>query len=330
MLEFTPYKTTAAGVKLNLGLLTIPVDLVSAMPDDREDTAFKLGCPLDHGAQAATQVANVLAATFGHSAVAEMPDPSPGRVRQAYLCDHEGHGPFQRHELISIRQVAVAPDEVDDETPEDAVQRILDTKPAEDAPWVSATTEEIVAAKVGTLAKATVDLAVHPAEQVTRSCRPGKKGYLLRPAKTKGEVDPTTEKMYGLLMSLVVDRPDLALVGALRLRDNRAPYRITVFDGQLYLEEVVLPDQIRERDVIDIEVLPSQAKMLVDLAEQLRTDFDPSVHAWDAGAAVAELMAAKTSDTGKKKAAPAPAPTVDFDDLLSMALAAAAPAASAA
>lgn len=330
MFEFTAYKSTASNVKLRLGLLTFAVDLVSAMPDDKEDTAFKYGCPHDHsgGAEAAALV-NALAVTFGHNPTDQVPPAVPAPVSQAYLCDHEGHGPYRTHELCRIRQVGEITVDDKGESTEGPV--------TEDSPWVMADPEEIIAAKVGTLAKGTVDLAVHPADQVLRSCRPGKKGYLLRPTKTKGDVDATDGQMYGLLLSLVDSRPDLALVGALRLRDNRCPYRITVFDGQLYLEEVVLPDQVRERDVIEVDVAPAQAEQLGQLAEQLCTDFDPTVHSWDAGAAVKVLMAEKAvaaaalaSGEKPKKAAPAAAPVLDLDAMLATALAGAAPTAAAA
>lgn len=328
MFEFTAFKSTAANVKLRLGLLTFAVDLVSAMPDDKDDTAFKYGCPEDHsGGREVAALINALAVIFGHSPTDKVPPVRPAPVQQAYLCDHEGHGPYRTHQLCRIRQVAV----------DDEGQPIEDGTPTEDSPWVLADPEEIIAAKVGTLTKGTVDLAVHPADQVLRSCRPGKKGYLIRPTKTKGDVDATDGQMYGLLLSLVDSRPDLALVGALRLRDNRCPYRVTVFDGQLYLEEVVLPDQIRERDVIDVDVAPAQAEQLGQLAEQLLTDFDPTVHSWDAGAAVKVLMAEKAaaaaalaSGEKPKKAAPAAAPVLDLDAMLATALAGAAPTAAAA
>lgn len=302
MLEFTAHKSTASNVKLRLGLLTFSVDLVSAMPEDRSETAFKLGCPHSHG------------------------DTGPLPVKQKYLCDwtppegEDPHGPFSQHELTRIRQVAVKDGKVD---PTGTV--------TDDSPWVEATVEEIVAAKVGTLAKGTVDLAVHPADQVLTACRPGDKGYLVRPTKTKGNVDATDEQMYGLLLSLVAERPDLALVGAMRLRDSRAPYRVTVFDGQLYLEQVVLPDQIRERDTIEVEVLPSQAQQLSALAEQLCTDFDPSVHAWDAAAAVKELVAAKVDGADAPATEThAPVQVLDLDAMIAGALAAAAPTGAAA
>ena len=320
-IDFQPGRSTASDVTFRLGLASFRFDLVSAMPENKEDTAFKMACPGDHGKGKHSRVtqryvcdhsnpidaANRLAEVAAQVATGAMPlDALDGAIAAVT----GAHPLLEQHECIKIREHQPTDD---------------DGNPTGDPTWVAATKDDIIAANVGTLDKGDMVMSVHPADQVLTTCRPGRKGYLLRPSKTKKEISATDQQMYGALRAFIERRPDLMFVGSLRLRDARSVYRITVFDGQLYAEELVLPDKIRARDPLDVDVDDTTVGLIEQLAEATLADFDANAHTWDAAAAVKELVARNAAtENGEAPAAPAkPAPVADVTDMLRQALAAA-------
>lgn len=223
------------------------------------------------------------------------------KLEQRYLCesDPKGHGPYERGDVETR------------------------CRPTDDGPVLVAA-DEVQAAKVGTLEKGVCELVVYPAAAVDAVTSHGEKGYVLRPSKGTGKaVTAAAEDAYGILLALVERHPELAFVGALRNGVSRSTYRLGAFRGALFLAEVTLPADLREPDLVEIDVDEAKYAKLEKLALSLLEDeFDQEAHRWDVKAAMAEL-----TERAAQVNPPAPVPVfagADIDALLDQALAAAA------
>ena len=144
--------------------------------------------------------------------------------------------------------------------------------------------------------------------------RPGEKGYLVRPAKGKRKViEPSTEAAYNVLLTYVAAHPEVALVGDLIVKTTRSTYRLEMYGEQLFLQELVLPANLRERDDVDLdEPDPRLVGQLTQLAEVSLETFDVTNHTWDVADAMAELKARATAAAAP--ADPATPAVPIFDD----------------
>ena len=194
---------------------------------------------------------------------------TPVRVEQKYHCP-DGHGPY---------------------FPAD-VARALETEDG----LVFADKDAVAEAKSGGAETGVLDLRVHPAEAVAEACRPGEKGYRLRPAKVKSKVPARSVEMYGVLRDLLVARPDIALVGRLLLRGKLSFYRMEVWGGQLMLSELVHPDDLADRDSIEVEVREKSVADLGSLLEMHMEEWEPELHRFDEAAALAKVAAAASGE----------------------------------
>lgn len=167
----------------------------------------------------------------------------------------------------------------------------------DDDTWVQITPEEALAANVGSLASGQIEFTVHDATEVDSTTQPGEKKYRLRPARgNKKEISEADANLYATIRELVATNPGLAFVGSLRLRNTRQIYRLTVWDGQLVLTEIVTDEDLAPRDVITGAVNEKTVELAATLAASAVGPWDPSVHRWDVAAAVEELVAAKAGD----------------------------------
>lgn len=222
----------------------------------------------------------------GHKVPGLMP------VKQYYECDG-GHTGLRQGDLVRGRQT-------------------------EDGKWVLPTAEEIEAATCGSLEAGAIDLTPHPADVVNSSTRPGEKGYRLRPGRSGKKVTAKEAQLYATIRQLVIDNVDkVAFIGSLRIRNSRAVYRLEVWDGQLMLTELVCDEDLAARDVIDVDGDPKLLGMAQQFLETSVEDWDPSLHRWDAGTAVAELVARKAAvDAGEAVPVPDRIELPDNDDLV--------------
>lgn len=257
-------RSTATLVTLRLGgLVSFQVDLWSVRRSgSATDGAMKLACTHDHPI-----------GMDGDDVIV-----GPSTVSQRYLCDSDPtHGPFQIHELGRGRHVS-------------------------DTQFVTASRDEIIAAKTGGLEKELMELAVHPAGEVEAVCWQGEKGYLLRPSKGKAKkVSATAEESYATLRHLVVElatreENPLVLVGSLRLGDSRSTYKLSTWGDQLTLVQLELPSDLKERDVIDAEPSAKAVATLSTLIESSVEPFDEAIHRWDVEAAIEALVDGKAAE----------------------------------
>lgn len=263
------------------------------------DVTFSLGGLINLRFDLVSQARSNKAADAGLNMVCTEPHPEgPVKVNQMYVCPSDkDHGPFWPSDLQRGRL-------------------------GDDGRYVVVDGDEIEAIKTGALGKRVIELSVHDAAEVDAVCRPGSAGYLLRPAKGKAKVPSAPdEKAYATLAGLVRRRPDLALVGSLRLRTTRSVYRVGVWGDQLVLTELVMPSDLKERDVLDVATTDASVAGLEGLLESQKVPFDEGVHRWDVKAAMAELMARKAGGSADKPAVQAPVfAEADIDDLVAKAM----------
>jgi len=192
-----------------------------------------------------------------------------------------------------------------------------------DGTLVALDPDTVVTAKVGDLAKNEIALSVHPADQVASACRPGDNGYRLRPPR---KASVKERELYATIRATIAASPDKAFVGCLRLRDSRAFYRLEVWNDQLVLQELTLPADLAEVDVIDVAPDEGLVSMASQLVASTTANFDPAVYTHDA---VAAFDAAVTEAAGAPAAVSStPSLTVVADPAAAMfeqALAAVAP-----
>lgn len=212
-----------------------------------------------------------------------------GAVQQYVCAENLTHGPYQLGELGRRTENA------------DGVSIAVDP-------------DKVRAIKTGDLEKKHLALRVYPADEVAAAVRPGEKGYLVRPAKGKRKViEPSTEAAYNVLLTYVAAHPEVALVGDLIVKTTRSTYRLEMYGEQLFLQELVLPANLRERDDVDLdEPDPRLVGQLTQLAEVSLETFDVTNHTWDVADAMAELKARATAAAAP--ADPATPAVPIFDD----------------
>ena len=138
----------------------------------------------------------------------------------------------------------------------------------------------------------TMPITMHPADEVAAVCRPGAKGYRLRPARGRSDnITSSDLELYAVLAAAVAAHPESVLVGELVLK-GRGFYRLEVWDGQLILSELVLPSGLAARDQIDVPVDPETIDAIWELAEKRAKPWDPDLYGYNAAAALDELARA--------------------------------------
>lgn len=251
------------GIVMSVGLLTLLVDAAPVhRPNKAKDTATRLACP-----------------DPSHSTG----DGSPSRVSQRYLCDadpdhtspQDALPGYSRGELAKVREVFPEPD---------AEGNVGDPE------LVLVDNDEATEAKVGDdVETGTIDFHVHQAWEIDAMCLPGDHALRFRPGKTKTKVRAKDLEVYAMLTETLARNPHLALVGSTRMNDTRKTYRLTVWGTQLIAQEIVLPSDLAERDVLEADVTDDQVDKLLAIVESAVEPFDEAVHSYDAAAALDAL-----------------------------------------
>lgn len=172
-----------------------------------------------------------------------------GSVSQFYACA-DGHGradgmSFTEVDLIRAREV--------------------------DGVLVPFTDEEVAAVReAGEVSAMTI--AIHPAAQVEAATRVGEAGYRLRPGK---KAKATEQQVYGVLRALAAD-PELAFVGTLLLpKTSEKVYRITVWNDQLVMHELIRPEMVAPADDVSDAVAPDPlVAQAQEMAKLVVTEFE--------------------------------------------------------
>ena len=220
----------------------------------------------------------------------------PVRVEQRYICpDNPDHGPFLASETARARLM-----------PDETLAPIDPDKVAE--------------AKAGGKETGRLDISVFPTAQVSSKVLPSGKTFRLRPAKTRTKVSDRDVEMYAVWRDLIDQRSDITLMGRLLLRGTPGLYRLGVWGGQIVLEEIAHPDDLAERDSIEVDVADSTAAKFAQFVDSHVEEWEPGTLSFDVASAIDAV--AGQSPEGEAQTYTAASSTLDLDALLDRVMAA--------
>lgn len=143
--------------------------------------------------------------------------------------------------------------------------------------------------------KNTITLTAHPAEQVQFAI-PGEKTYFLAPG-----TDPNA---YALMVRLVEERRDVALLTTFAVRSKPALYRLGVYQGALTLTEMAYPEAIRPAPENTGVVDEAMAAMASQFLDTITTDYDAASYTDTRSEAIRKVVEAADVVAAGGEAAP--------------------------
>lgn len=171
----------------------------------------------------------------------------------------------------------------------------LKAREMEDGTLVYITEEARSAAVTGGIPDKELALTPHPAADIDQWTRPEGTGFRVRLGKKASSLD---RELYTVLLNLAAD-DDVALVGIMKTSGTRRLWRLTVWQGQLFLEARIETGNLAPPDDLD---LPAVNDKLLAMARELRDElaepFDPTVYAHDVKAAVDAAAAESAAEGG--------------------------------
>lgn len=186
---------------------------------------------------------------------------APTKAKQVYICpDHEGHGPFTAEELGK------------------GWAHGQSSTGAEQFRWVgkAAEVKEVRTPSEEEHPKNRLVIRAVPAETIAGHVVPQGKSYVFAP---KGST-----AFYGVLRSLL-DGEDVAgkgqvlrLIGEIRLRDDIKLVMLLKRDGNLVVQELVRPEDVKANPPIPYEAEPKHVELLRQALTVEAEPFDPE--AW--------------------------------------------------
>lgn len=188
---------------------------------------------------------------------------TPTKVEQRLVCEH-GHGPF---------------------LPADCEGR---GKKVGDVLY-SLSGAEVEAARKSDHEGTTLDLRVHPADQVEVMTRPTGIAYAFLPTSAK-------DQFYAILCELV-DSMSTALIGVLVLRNKEKLFRLVREPHGLSLVELCRPEELHSFDAVEQHFEPRLMAMARKMVEGAMRDFDPAEYADGTAARVEAIIDAKANGT---------------------------------
>jgi non-homologous end joining protein Ku len=189
--------------------------------------------------------------------------PTPTKVEQRLVCEH-GHGPF---------------------LPADCEGR---GKKVGDVLY-SLTGAEVEAARKSDHEGTTLELRVHPADQVEAMTRPTGIAYAFLPTSAK-------DQFYAILCELV-DSLGTALIGVLVLRNKEKLFRLVREPHGLSLVELCRPQELYTFEAVEGDFDPALMDMARKMVEGAMRDFDPAEYADGTAARVDAILQAKANGT---------------------------------
>jgi non-homologous end joining protein Ku len=141
--------------------------------------------------------------------------------------------------------------------------------------WVVVSQEDVKALMDATPFKRSINLGVHPVDDVMAKTEVGDKIYWLAP---QAKTDPMK---YTVLRDLIASRTDKAFVAAFAVRTSVSMFRLTVKDGVILMQELVRSENLKEAPVA---VPSSYAEGTLEAAsawvdQNVAKDFDPETYA---------------------------------------------------
>ena len=176
-----------------------------------------------------------------------------------YTCCNVGHEPARTTMKLMCREC-----ENDD--------RSTFVKGVETEDGLVILTDEVIASAGPTdEVRETISLTAHPADEVNaRSMRDGNVYYL---SPSKG-----TEEVYGLLVALLAERPDVAFVTEFAIKSKAAMYALVRYGDSLTLTELARPEAVRDAPDPEVDVPEEGVAMLSQLVDKIAKPFDPDTY----------------------------------------------------
>jgi len=192
---------------------------------------------------------------------------TPTSLKQGYTCE-KGHGPFSISECDRMHE-------------------------NDEGAMVKVTADEASEASASILPDRELALQVHLRDEIIARTYPSGNAYLFRP---KG-----TAPLYGILLDILAERPDIALVAKTNLRHNDKFVQVDRgLNGQLIVRELIWPQDMKQFEAPEYAYDPKYRKQALDLIEASVEPFDPEQYRRDAADRIAAIVAEATGSQPKQ------------------------------
>ena len=119
--------------------------------------------------------------------------------------------------------------------------------------------------------KGQMDISVHPAEQVERTCAPGSATYCFIPQRP--------DELFALLLEKAAD-PTVALLGIINMRNTEKLYRLVAHNGTLRVAELLRPSETASYEAPAVPAVQDKhAATFNAVFEAAKEDFEPEGYA---------------------------------------------------
>lgn len=138
--------------------------------------------------------------------------------------------------------------------------------------------EDISDARESQLPKNILSLTAHYADQVDEHLFPSKnQGYFFEVLSGKKGPNPTHLQNYQLIR-LLMNTPNLALLGKCNLQGNEGLFRVGVFRNQLYIQKQLYPEDLNTYEFESYEFPDILQRTAEEVAPKLARDFTPDMY----------------------------------------------------
>lgn len=253
------------GVSLQLGLISIPVDvystLLTAEEKEAQTNTVCVGTG-DHNFEAVRKGKDECKhCKFPEEGHAVLHDPCRTKdTRACPVCDNKDKSTFKKGKPVGTDFVVVTQEELD------AVAGLDDT-----------VTKRMV-------------LTMHPAADVEDKSIDAGKSYYLDPALGADG--------YLTVVDMLERFPQKAFLTEWAPRTKVGWYRLTLHNGALMLRQLVRPEDVKEAPVVTGTLNPAYTPMIDQLVETLTTPFDPADFADTRRKKVIEYLSQQSSVAG--------------------------------
>lgn len=178
-------------------------------------------------------------------------------------------------------------------------------------------TDDEIAAVAGAIDETTKDLLVittHDASDVMKSTVPSGKFYYLKPGKK------CPPPFYAALAKAIADAPETAFVTRFTARSAPGTYRLVTHNGIISLEQLTDPQDMHEAPAVPTEFNEVHVQQMLQVADGLKTEFDPEKYTDTRRHVLDEVLAASTGVPTQVKVATKVDPTDNLMALLTQSL----------
>lgn len=176
-------------------------------------------------------------------------------------------------------------------------------KKMDDDTLVLLTPEQIEKAKESKLSKGELEIHIHPMEEIADVLVGSNLTYVFTPTGNPMSM--------GLLLDIITAHPELAFIGMLNLRSDKLMRLLPGMNGQLLVQEVEWPGDVKEFETPEYEYPDKLRDQAETLIASLVEPFDPADYTKESR----EAMLAAVAEANSGVPAPAKKPAKKADDL---------------